>query len=173
MGLNPGSWIADAASGVASGIATPFSNAWIKTKESQAETHKVDKQTDRDITIASFQADQRFGELQATLAAADRGDRRTAWIRPVGAGLSLFYLGCLILQHSVPRLAKLLWIEWSPLPYPYDYIVGGILLALFGLRPFEKRMNASAVTAAQSGIVQAQAKPSLFSKITTRRADNA
>jgi hypothetical protein len=173
MGWSPASWIGGAAEGVVKGIATPGFDAWARTKESAAATHKIDKETERDMTVSSFQTDQRYGELQAVLANADRSDKRTAWIRPAGAAISMYVFACVAIEHSMPRLAKVLWIETSDLPMPWGYICGGILLAIFCIRPFEKKWAAGTVTQTHASIVQAQtAKPPILARIGTRRADS-
>lgn len=171
MAWTPGGMIAEAAGKVAGGIATPFANAFSDWKKSDASKHIADRQADRDMAISSFQTDQRFGELDATLSLADRKDKATSWIRPVGAGIALYVFACVAIEHSMPRLAKLLWIETSDLPMPWAYVCAGILIALFGLRPLEKWTRNNAVTTAQANIVQAQVKrPAL--KLLTGRADD-
>jgi hypothetical protein len=156
-----GSWLGELiGAGVGEAIgkaATPFTDAWIKTRESAALSHKVDKETDAQITIASFQTDQRTSELQLLLAQADRADWRTAWIRPVGAAVALYVFACVAIEHSMPKLAKLLWIETSEMPMPWGYIAGGILCAIFVLRSVEKTRQASNVTTAHANIAKAQA----------------
>lgn len=156
------SWIGGAAKGVAEGLATPFSNAWIKTKESQAAIHKVDKETDKEITIASYQADVQLGLAQRLLNEADRAHWSTRWIRPAFAGAAFVWI--------VVNLW--FWFRGQAFPVELDpvvkYLLAGIVGSLFLLRPFEKGKRADIVSTAQ---VQAS-KPSILSKITTRRADS-
>lgn len=163
--------IAEAAKGIVGGIATPFAQAWSDTKKSQAAMHTIDAQTDRAMTIASFQTDQRFGELQATLALADRKDPATSWIRPVGAAISLYVFACVAIEHTMPRLAKLLWIETSDMPMPWAYVCAGILIALFGLRPLEKWSRGNTVAKAQGNIAAAVPKLTLIGNRLKRGDD--
>ena len=157
MGI--GSWIGSAASGVASGIATPFSNAWIKTKESAAATHKVDKETDRDITIASYQADVQLAMAQRLLAESDRTHWSTRWIRPAFAALSFVYF-VLALLGKLPA---------TPIPWQVEYVLAGIPGAIFLLRPLEKNKRSDIAA-------KAQAQPAPVGKVKAllnRRADDA
>jgi hypothetical protein len=152
-------------------VATPIADAWARSKESAAATHQVDRQTDRDITVASFQADTRHAELQTVLANADRADPRTAWIRPVASAIALYVFACVALEHTQPRLAALLWIQTRDLPMPWGYLCAGIVGALFALRPLEKKWRAATVTTAHGSIVKAQTGPAL-ARNPNRRADD-
>jgi hypothetical protein len=109
-----------------------------------------------DITIAGFNTDARFAELQATQALADRQDKRTSWIRPAYAAPTWFYWFCVVLQGTMPAVAKFIGIQLTPLPFPFDYLAFGIPLAIFGLRPVEKYTKANTVTKAQATIAAAK-----------------
>lgn len=138
MGI--GEWIGGAAKGVVEGIATPFSNAWIKTKESAAATHKVDKETDRDITIESYRADVQFAMAQRLLAESDRTHWSTRWIRPAFALLSFgYFAACLFGVAPI-------------LPPPVEWVLVGIPGAIFVLRPLEKNKRADIAANAQKPI---------------------
>lgn len=160
-----GSWIGEIiGSGVGKAIgeaAMPFTNAWIKTKESAAESHKVDKQTDRDITIASFQADVQLGLAQRLLNEADRTHWSTRWIRPAFAGLAFIWAAAELYFWMAGKQPTL---QLDPV---VKYLLAGIIGSLFLLRPFEKNKRADIAANAQTP----PAKPSILSKITTRRPD--
>jgi hypothetical protein len=130
--------------------ATPFTNAWIESKKSAAATHTIDKQTDRDITIAAYQADVQLGLSQRLLDDADRAHWSTRWIRPAFCALAAVWVGW----------SLWLWIARGvPLEDVIKYLLAGIVASLFLLRPYEKGKRADIVAGAQ----QAQKPPLLTS----------
>src|SRR4051812_44966151 len=117
--------LGDIAKGVVEGVATPFSKAWVATKESAAATHKVDKETDRDMTIESFRLDGQLALGHKLLADADRMHWSTRWIRPAFAGLAFIWLGWQLW----------LWMARGvPLAQVAEYLLAGIVASLFLLR---------------------------------------
>jgi hypothetical protein len=143
-------------------VATPFTNAWVETKKSAAATHTIDKQTDRDITLAAYQADVQLGLAQRLLAAADSTHWSTRWIRPAFAALAFVWVAAELY----------FWMRGVRPVIELDIIVKGLLASIIGaifvFRPSEKGKRTDIVAAAQQG---AAAKPNLLSRITTRRAD--
>lgn len=144
--------------GVVGGIATPFSNAWVATKNNQTEQHRIDKTVDRDITIANWQADVQLALAQRLLVESDRTHWSTRWIRPAFAGLSFGYFGACLLGVA------------PILPPPVEYVLVGIPGAIFLLRPLEKNGRTNVIAKAQSNV---PAPRGVLSKITTKRADDA
>lgn len=111
-----------------------------KRADTQLGMHTVDEQTRRDIVLENIKADVRTVELQQQLALADRGDWKTAWIRPAFAGAVFYYFAAIILDsvhHFDLRVAAL--------PFPFDYLAAGIIAALFALRPLEKYARANTI----------------------------
>lgn len=138
--------------------ATPFTNAWIASKQSAAATHTVDRQTDRDITLAAYQADVQLGLAQRLLDDADRTHWSTRWIRPVFCAFAAVWIGWNLW----------LWIARGvPLEDVVKYLLAGIVGSLFLLRPYEKAKRADIVTAAQQN---AAAKPGLLARLSGRAA---
>jgi hypothetical protein len=138
-----GSWIGEIiGSGVGKAIgeaATPFTNAWVKTKESATASHTIDKQTDRDITIAAYQADTQLGLAQRLLDDADRTHWSTRWIRPAFTALSFAWIA----------LELWFWMKGQRPPIDLDpvvkYLLAGIVGSLFLLRPYEKSKRSDIV----------------------------
>lgn len=148
--------IADVVGGLVKGVAGPGFDAWARTRESNAVIHKVDAETARDITIADYQEERRFGELKFLMSQADRTDPKTSWIRPSAASIAIYVFACIAMSTMQPRLAALFWIDPRPLPPVWSILVLGILGAIFGLRPGEKKARQETVTKAHASIVQAQ-----------------
>jgi hypothetical protein len=120
-------------------IATPFTDAWVKTKQSQAATHKVDKETDRDITIEAYRSDVQLALGQQLLADADRTHWSTRWIRPAFCALAFVWMAASVY----------LWLfSGAPLDDVVKYLLSGIVGSLFLLRPFEKNKRADLAAAA-------------------------
>lgn len=142
------------AKGAVSGLATPIADAWARTKESQAAMHTIDKQTDRDVTVSSFQADVAFGQAQRLLSEADRGHWSTRWMRPAFGALAFVWAGAelCIWLGLLARPA----VELDPI---VKYLLAGIIAAIFVLRPWEK--NRRVDLAAKVGTA-APAAPSVF-----------
>lgn len=139
----------DIAKGVVGGIATPFSQAWIATKQSTAAMHEIDRKTDRDITIEAYRTDVQLAMTQQLLADADRTHWSTRWIRPAFAGLSLAYC----------TMALFGWLPKTPIPQPVEWLLGiAIPSAILLLRPFEKNKRLSLASA---GVTQAPPARSL------------
>lgn len=158
MGFDLGS----IAKGAVSGLATPLADAWARTKESQAAIHTIDKQTDRDVTIASFTADVQFAQAQRLLNEADRTHWSTRWMRPAFGALAFLWVGAELVIWL--GLLKRPPVEIDPI---VKFLLAGIVGSLFLLRPFEKNKRVDiAATALRP------AKPAVLSKITTRRADD-
>lgn len=129
MGFDLGS----IAKGVVGGLATPVADAWARTKESQAAIHTIDRQTDRDVTVASFSADVQFAQVQRLLSEADRSHWSTRWMRPAFGGLAFVWAAAevLIWLGALKRPA----FELDPV---VKYLLAGIIAAIFVLRPWEK-----------------------------------
>lgn len=144
------------------GIATPFSEAWIKTKESAAATHKIDRETDRDITIESYRADMQFSLSQRLLSEADRTHWSTRWMRPAFGALAFVWAAAEVY----------FWLRGNRPPIELDpivkYLLAGIIAAIFVLRPYEKGKRTDVV----ASTAQVPVKPTILSKLTTRRADS-
>lgn len=140
-------------------IATPFTNAWIETKKAQSNVAIIDKQTDKDITIAAYQADTQLGLAQRLLDEADRTHWSTRWIRPVFCALAAVWL----------TTELYVWAKGIVSPVPLDpvakYLLSGIVASLFLMRPYEKRGRTDVVVAAQTGA----SRPSLLQKITGKK----
>ena len=110
-------------------ITTPFTNAWIAGKQASTDKNKVDKETERDVLIEFARGDVELGKAQALLAQADASHWSTRWIRPAFCSLAFIWLGWhlwLWIYHGVP------------LKDVVEYLLVGIVTALFVLRPFEK-----------------------------------
>ena len=141
-------------------IATPFTDAWVKSKQSATERHKVDRQTDRDITIEAYRADVALGLGQRLLADADRTHWSTRWIRPAFAGLAFIWAAAELY----------FWMKGTRAPIELDpvvkYLLAGIVGSLFLLRPFEKNKRADIAAKAEAAPPR-----SLISKLTNRRPD--
>lgn len=136
-------------------IATPFTNAWIESKKSGAEVAKVDKETDRDITVAAYSADVQLGLAQRLLAQADRLDRLTRPIRPAFAILSWVWLACEIAFWAAGYTPSR---EIAP---EAKWALTGIIASFFVLRPYEKKKTSEVVTTAMNNTK----KPGLLEKI--------
>lgn len=143
---------AKAALGQVGSITGSLADGWAAKQKALTDQHGMDTKAATEITIAGFNTDARFAELQATQSLADRQDKRTSWIRPAYAGPAWFYWFCVVLQATLPGVAKFIGIAMSPLPFPFDYLAFGIPVAIFGLRPLEKNAKANTVTKAQSTI---------------------
>lgn len=143
---------ASVAIGAAGSIAGKVADGWAAKQKALTDQHGMDVKAATEITVEGFRTDVRFAELQATAALADRADRRTAWIRPAYAAPAFFWFLCLVLEHTLPGVARFVGISVSPLPFPFDYLAIGIPLAIFGLRPVEKSAKANTVTKAQATI---------------------
>jgi Tfp pilus assembly major pilin PilA len=146
---------ASVAIGAAGSIAGKLADGWAAKQKALTDQHGMDVTAATQITVEGFKTDMRFAELQATQNLADRQDKRTSWIRPAYAAPAWFYWFCVVLQATLPGVAKFIGITMSPLPFPFDYLAFGIPLAIFGLRPVEKYSKASTVTKAQATISQA------------------
>lgn len=118
-------------------IVTPVTNAWVKTKESAAESHKIDKQTDQAITIESFRTDAQFAQAQRLLAEADKTHWSTRWIRPAFSALSFGWMVGLLAGYD------------PALPPEVKYLLVGIPGAIFLLRPYEKGKRTEIAAQAQ------------------------
>lgn len=157
MGLM--SWIiggaADAAFNKVGSIAGAVADGWAAKQKAMTDQVGITTKAATEITVEGFKTDVRFAELQATAGLADRQDRRTSWIRPAYAAPAWFFWFCLVLEKTMPDVAKFVGIETAPLPFPFDYLAFGIPLAIFGLRPIEKSSKASTVTKVQATIAQA------------------
>lgn len=116
------------------------------------DVNKVDKETARDITIESFRTDVRHAELQATLSLADKTDPRSSWMRPYFGAVSAYFITCEVLTHAMPGVAKFIGIAVTPLPFPLDYIIYGIPIAIFGLRSIDKGVRTNSITKTQATI---------------------
>lgn len=136
-------------------ITGSLADGWAAKQKALTDQHGMDVNAATQITVEGFKTDARFAELQATQALADRQDKRTSWIRPAYAAPAWFYWFCLVLQATLPGVAKFVGITMGPLPFPFDYLAFGIPLAIFGLRPVEKYSKANTVTKAQATISQA------------------
>lgn len=127
--------------------ATPFTDAWIKNKQSLAATHKIDKETERDILIENVRADVQLGLAQRLLNDADRTHWSTRWMRPAFGALAFIWAA-----------AELwFWIKGGRPPVELDpivkYLLGGIIASLFLLRPIEKNKRTElAAKAVQQGV---------------------
>lgn len=158
MGFDLGS----IAGGLAKGFATPIADAWARTKESQAAIHTIDKQTDRDITVASFTADVQFAQAQRLLNEADKTHWSTRWMRPAFGALAFVWAAAEIW----------FWLKGYRAPVELDpvvkYLLAGIVGSLFLLRPLEKNRRADLA----ASVAKAPPKPSLLSRVTTGRSDN-
>lgn len=119
-------------------------------------TNKVDRETARDVTVATLKTEQRAEERAGILADGDRGDKRTAWMRPVGFAVVLFYVVCFVLQNTIPKLAAMLWLEVKELPYPWNWIFVIVFCSIFGIRSIEKWLNANAATKAHAVAAEGQ-----------------
>jgi hypothetical protein len=148
---------ASAALGGVTSIAGKVADGWAAKQKAMTDQHGITTKAATEITVEGFRTDTRFAELQATLALADRADRRTSWIRPAYVAPAWFWFVCLVLNHTMPGVAKFIGIQVTDLPFPFDYLAIGIPLAIFGLRPFEKSAKANTVTKAQATIAQANA----------------
>lgn len=150
-----GSFIGSGIGEVVAKVATPFTDAWVKSKQSAAASHKVDKETDRDITVEAYRADVALGLGQRLLADADRTHWSTRWIRPAFAALAFVWAA-----------AELYFWMWAARPGMeldpvVKYLLAGIVGSLFLLRPFEKNKRADIATSA----AQSASQPSLLSKL--------
>lgn len=117
-------------------IATPFTDAYVKTRQSQAASHKVDAETDRDIRVAAFNADVQLGLGQRLLDEADRTHWSTRWIRPAFCGVAFVWMAGSVY----------FWLfKGAPLDEVVKYLLGGIVGSLFLLRPFEKNKRVDLV----------------------------
>src|SRR5947209_8594418 len=136
--MKAGAWL----SGIDIGSVTKSIAAGYEAKQrAGVDTHRIDAETARAITIEQMKADVRSDELREQLALADRSDWMTRWIRPTGAAIALFYFGALVV-NAVFHLE----LAVEPLPYPFNYLVPGIIGVFFLLRPTEKRGRADVVT---------------------------
>lgn len=149
---------AKAVLGQAGSIAGSLADGWSARQKALTDQHGMDTKAATEITVKGFETDMRFAELQATAALADRQDRRTSWIRPAYAAPAFFWFFCLVLEHTLPGVARFFGIAVTPLPWPFDYLAIGIPLALFGLRPIEKNTKANTVAKAQATIAAAGKK---------------
>jgi hypothetical protein len=136
-------------------ITGSLADGWASKQKALTDQHGMDVTAATQITVEGFKTDARFAELQATTAQADRQDKRTSWIRPAYAAPAWFYWFCVVLQATLPGLARFVGIQLTPLPFPFDYLAFGIPLAIFGLRPIEKYSKANTVTKAQATIASA------------------
>ncbi len=149
---------ARAALGGVTSIAGKVADGWAAKQKAMTDQHGMDTKAATEITVEGFKTDVRFAELQATAGLADRQDRRTSWIRPAYAAPAWFYWMCIVMEKTMPAVAKFIGVETSPLPFPFDYLAFGIPLAIFGLRPIEKSAKANTVTKAQATIAGASKK---------------
>ena len=147
---------ASAVLGKAGSIAGSVADGWAARQKALTDQHGMDLKAATQITVEGFRTDARFAELQATLALADRQDKRTSWIRPAYAAPAWFWWVCIVFDHTLPGFAKFIGIQPTPLPFPFDYLAIGIPLAIFGLRPIEKSAKANTVTKAQATIAGAR-----------------
>jgi hypothetical protein len=175
-------WAATGESGAvissAASAAGHLAEAWGARERRLVDENKVNKETARDIVVSGYQADLARGLALDTLNAAqmqaDRGSWRTSWIRPAFCALAFVYVGGAVLQHTMPGVAAMLGIVVTTLPFPLDWIVPGIPVAVLGLRPLEKsgRNNLIAAAATQAQLAPpAPRKPML--RITAGRDDRA
>jgi hypothetical protein len=147
---------ASVAIGAVGSITGKLADGWAAKQKALTDQHGMDTKAATDITLEGFKTDARFAELQATQNLADRQDKRTSWIRPAYAAPAWFYWFCVVLQATLPGVAKFVGIAMTPLPFPFDYLAFGIPLAIFGLRPVEKSAKANTVTKVQATIAQAR-----------------
>lgn len=136
-------------------ITGSLADGWASKQKALTDQHGMDVNAATQITVEGFKTDSRFAELQATQALADRQDKRTSWIRPAYTAPAWFYWFCVVLQGTMPAVAKFVGIQLTPLPFPFDYLAIAIPLAIFGIRPLEKYAKANSVTKAQTTISQA------------------
>jgi hypothetical protein len=140
-------------------VATPFTNAWVETKKAQSNVAIIDKQTDKEITVAAYQADTQLGLAQRLLDEADRTHWSTRWIRPAFSALAFVWLSTELYM----------WAKGIVSPIPLDpiakYLLSGIVGSIFLLRPYEKRGRTDIVTAAQTNA----SRPTLLQKITGKK----
>jgi hypothetical protein len=159
MGAGILAWLMGSAAKVVLGqvgsITGSIADGWAAKQKALTDQHGMDVKSATEITVEGFKTDARFAELQGTLALADRADKRTSWIRPAYAAPAWFYWFCLVLQATLPGVARFVGISMTPLPFPFDYLAFGIPLAIFGLRPIEKSAKANTATKAQATIAQA------------------
>jgi hypothetical protein len=155
-------WLMGSAAGVvfdkAGSIAGSIADGWASRQKANTDQHGMDVKAATEITVEGFKTDIRFAELQATQNLADRQDKRTSWIRPAYAAPAWFYWLCIVIEATMPAVAKFVGIATTPLPFPFDYLAFGIPVAIFGLRPVEKNARANTVTKAQATIAQASEK---------------
>lgn len=152
-------WLMGGAANVVLGkvgsITGSIADGWAAKQKALTDQHGMDVKSATEITIEGFKTDARFAELQATQGLADRQDRRTSWIRPAYAAPAWFYWLCIVMEATMPTVARFVGVHTTPLPFPFDYLAFGIPLAIFGLRPVEKYGKASTVTKVQATIAQA------------------
>lgn len=136
-------------------ITGSLADGWASKQKALTDQHGMDVTAATQITVEGFKTDARFAELQATQSLADRQDKRTSWIRPAYAAPAWFYWFCIVLQATLPGVARFVGISLTPLPFPFDYLAFGIPLAIFGLRPLEKNAKANTVAKVQATIASA------------------
>lgn len=142
-GINVGDVVKDVTGTVQANIAAKQNTA-IAQIGADKDVSIVRTQADAAALAENIRADTRTSELQAQLAGLDRTDWRTAWMRPYGFAVAIWYFTAFVLEHTVPRFAKWIGVEVRALEWPWDYVVLAILGAVFVFRPIEKGATANA-----------------------------
>lgn len=119
--------------------------------KNDAEQKRLENQAQRDLITKELKAalladDFKRAELAKAVLRRDRGDNRTAWIRPVTAGLALTMWLAL-------TLSQIVWVGWGQsdqlLPIVWNVPPGdlgtmftafpmGVLASFYIARPIEK-----------------------------------
>ena len=132
------------------GPLTTLSQSWIEGRY-DAEQAKIEREVKKDFLRTEIKKelltdDGKRAAMLANIIRNDRGDNRTAWIRPVTAGMALVFWTMLTLSQMVwvgwSTSVQLLPIVWNIPPEPLGTMMVafpmGVLASFYIARPFEK-----------------------------------
>ncbi len=139
--------------------ATPFTNALVAIKKGQSDVSIIDKQTNKEMVIAAYQADTQLGLAQRLLDEADRTHWSTRWIRPAFSGLAFVWIATELYFWAKGTVSSV------PLDPIVQYLLAGIVGSLFLLRPYEKRGRTDIAMTAQTNA----SRPTLLEKIGVKK----
>lgn len=125
---------------------TKLAQAYIESRErtKQAELEREVKRDflNNELKKELLSDDGKRAELLAAILRRDRGDARTAWIRPVTAGIALVFWIALCLSQMVWGGNGILPITWNVPPgllgQAFLAFPMGVLATFYVARPIEK-----------------------------------
>lgn len=132
---------------------TTLATKWITSRDLAAE-RKMEAEITRDflenqIKAVMIEDNGKARELSSAILRRDRGDHRTAWIRPVTAGIALVWWVALSLSQMVwvgygysNALLPIVWhLPPGLLGQAFLGFPMGVLASFYIARPFEKLLG--------------------------------